>query len=201
MTLHLKQNVTMANGARSAHSTPLSQKLMQVKLKCDCSIDGENRERNNSKSSLGGRSTIVEGFVMAAVRDLMYDRVLSKLKLDQLLYTDMDNVIVFQDKRNPSHVDLLTSDMLGDLKDKYAYLLVENLSWYINKFMAFGPKMYQLRLKDLYTGKILWWDKTMKGISMKRNSNLFSIESSFIYETGFRFLFNRTIWIRAIFLQ
>ena len=106
---------------------------------------------------------------------------MSKLKLDQLLYTDTDNVIVFRDKRNPSHADLLTSDMLGDSKDKYAYLLVENLSWYINEFMAFGPKMYQLTFKDLYTGKVVCWDKTMKGISMKRNFNLFSIKSLPLY--------------------
>ena len=71
--------------------------------------------------------------------------------------------------------------MLGDLKDKYAYLLVENLSLYINEFMAFGPKMYQLTCKDLYMGKVVCWHKTMKGISMKRNSNLFSIKSLPLY--------------------
>ena len=72
MALHFKQKETMVNGTRSAHFTPLSQKLMQVELKCDRSIGGENRERNNSKSGLG-RNTIVEGFVMPAARDLMYD--------------------------------------------------------------------------------------------------------------------------------
>ena len=67
--------------------------------------------------------------------------------------------------------------MLGDLKDEYGDLLSENPSWYINKFIAFGPKMYQLILKDSKTGKIVRWDKTMKGISMKGNSNLFSMKS------------------------
>ena len=71
--------------------------------------------------------------------------------------------------------------MLGDLKDKYGDLLSENPSWYINKFIAFGPKMYQLILKDSKTGKIICWDKTMKGISMKGNSNLFSMESLPLY--------------------
>ena len=52
----------MVNGVRSAHSTPPSQKLMQVESKCDHSIDGNNRERNNGKRCLDGRNTIVEGF-------------------------------------------------------------------------------------------------------------------------------------------
>ena len=90
-------------------------------------------------------------------------------------------MIVFYSKDNLLHVNLQTSDMLGDLKDEYGDLLSENPSWYINEFIAFGPKMYQLILKDSKTGKIVHWDKTMKGISMKGNSNLFSTKSLPLY--------------------
>ena len=41
---------------------------------------------------------------MAAARDLMFRRYLSKLHPDQLLYTDTDSVIVYEDARNDSHV-------------------------------------------------------------------------------------------------
>ena len=54
-------------------------------MKCDRSIEGENRESNNNRSGLGGRNTIVGAFITAAARDLMYSRYLSKLKPDQLL--------------------------------------------------------------------------------------------------------------------
>ena len=54
----------------------ISENLMQVELKSDRMIDGENRERNNNRSGLGGRNTIVGAFVTAAVRDLMYCRYL-----------------------------------------------------------------------------------------------------------------------------
>ena len=64
-------------------------------------------------------------------------------------------MIVFYNKDNLLHVNLQTSDMLGDLKDEYGDLLSENPSWYINEFIAFGPKMYQLILKDSKTGKIV----------------------------------------------
>ena len=72
---------------------------MQVEMKCDKSIDGENREINNSRSGLGGRNTIVDAFVTATARDLMYSRYLSKLRPDQLLYTDTDSVIVYFNKK------------------------------------------------------------------------------------------------------
>ena len=72
---------------------------MQVEMKCDRSIDGENREHNNSRSGLGGRNTIVGAFVTAAARDLMYSHYLSKLRPDQLLYTDTDSVIVYFNKK------------------------------------------------------------------------------------------------------
>ena len=98
-----------------------------------------------------------------------------------MLYTDTDSVIVYVDKRNPLHIKLPTSNMWGELKDEYADILSENLSWYIHEFMAFGPKMYQLVLKDGANGKVVRWDKTMKGISMKGNVDLLSIKSILLY--------------------
>ena len=77
---------------------------------------------------------------MAAARDLMYFRYLSKLQPDQLLYTDMDSVIVYVDKRNPLHVKLPTSNMLDELKDEYADILSENSSWYVHEFMALAQR-------------------------------------------------------------
>ena len=145
----------------------ISENLMQVELKNDRMIDGENRERNNNRSGLDGRNTIVGAFVTAAARDLMYCRYLLKLRPEQLLYTDTDSVIVYVNKKNPLHIDLPTSDMLGDLKDEYAEMLNENPNWYVHEFMAFGQKMYQLVLRDMNTNEIVHWDKTMKGISMK----------------------------------
>ena len=94
-------------------------------MKCDGSIEGENRENANNRSGLGGRNTIVGAIVMAAARDLMYSHCLSKLQPDQLLYTDMDSVIVYVDKRNPLHIILPTSNMLCELKDEYADILSE----------------------------------------------------------------------------
>ena len=55
----------------------ISKNLMQVEMKCDRSIDGRNRENNNSGSGLGGRNTIVWAFVTTAVRDLIYSSYLS----------------------------------------------------------------------------------------------------------------------------
>ena len=157
----------------------ISEKLMQVEMKCDRSIEGENRENANNRSGLGGRNTIVGAFITAAVRDLMYSRYLSKLEPDQLLYTDTDSVIVYLDKRNPSHVKLPMLDMLGELKNEYANVLSENPSWYVYEFMAFGPKMYQLILKDATSGKIVQWDKM--GISIKGNVDLLSTKSIPLY--------------------
>ena len=118
----------------------ISENLMQVELKNDRMIDGENRESNNNPSGLGGKNTIVGAFVTAAVRDLMYSRCLLKLRPEQLLYTDTDSMIVYVNKKNPLHIDLPTSNMLGDLKDEYAEMLNENPNWYVYEFMAFGPK-------------------------------------------------------------
>ena len=67
--------------------------------------------------------------------------------------------------------------MLEDLKDEYGEVLSEHPNWYIEEFMAFGPKMYQLSLHDLKNKEILRWDKTMKGISMKGNRDLFTHQS------------------------
>ena len=67
--------------------------------------------------------------------------------------------------------------MLGDLKDEYGEVLLEHPDWYIEEFMAFGPKMYQLILRNLKNREIVRWDKTMKGISMKGNRDLFTHQS------------------------
>ena len=56
-------------------------------LKNDRMINGESRECNNNRSGLGGRNTIVGAFVTGAARDLMYCKYLSKLRPEQLLYT------------------------------------------------------------------------------------------------------------------
>ena len=49
-------------------------------------------------------------------------------------------------------------------------------NWYIQEFMVFGPQMYQLILSDVNMRKIVRWDKTMKGISMKGNIDLLSMK-------------------------
>ena len=50
----------------------ISDRLLQVQIKQDRSIDGENRERENNRMGLGGKNPIVGAFVTAASRDLMY---------------------------------------------------------------------------------------------------------------------------------
>ena len=130
---------------------------------------------------MGGKNSIVGVFVMASARDLMYDRYLSRLCADQLLYTDMDSVVVFHNETNKSHVTLPTSDLLGDLKDEYGDFLASNPSWYMGEFIAFGPKMYQLIFKDKVSGRIMKWMKMMKGISMKGNIDMFSGDKLPIY--------------------
>ena len=150
-------------------------------MKCDRLIDGENREKENSRSGLGGRNTIMGAFVTAAARDLMYKRYRSKLKPNQLLYTDTDSVVVYRNKKNLSHIELSTSDMLGELKDEYEGVLASNANWLINEFIAFGPKMYQLTFKDKVTSQIVKWDKTMKGISVKGNANFFLSRNLHLY--------------------
>ena len=107
----------------------------------------------------------------------MYSRFLSKLATDQLLYTDTDSVVYFYDSKNPLHVELPTSDMLGDLKDEYEELLLNNPNWYVKEFIAFGPKMYQIVMSDKLTGEIVRWDKTMKGISLKGNKGALAMSS------------------------
>ena len=114
--------------------TLLNKDLLQVEVKCDRNIDGENRERENARSGLGGRNTIVGAFVTAEARRLMYERYLSVLKPDQLLYMDTDSVIMYRDKTNANHVQLSTSDLLGDLKDEYEEVLLANANWYVQEF-------------------------------------------------------------------
>ena len=108
----------------------------------------------NNRSGLGGRNTVVGAFVTAAARDLMYSRFLSKLATDQLLYTDTDSVVYFYDSKNPLHVELSTSDMLGDLKDEYEELLLNNPNWYVKEFIAFKPKIYQKVMSDSLLAKL-----------------------------------------------
>ena len=76
----------------------ISDRLLQVEIKQDQNIDGKNRERENNRVGLGGKNPIVRAFATATSRDLMYCCYLSKLCLNQLLYTDTDSVIVYADK-------------------------------------------------------------------------------------------------------
>ena len=150
-------------------------------MKLDHQINGENRERENNWSGLEGKNPIIGAFVTAASRDLMYTHYLSNLHPDQLLYTDTDSVIFYIDKDMDDHVDLPTSDFLGDLKDEYEDVLQKNPSWYISELIAFGPKMYQLILCDKHSGQVIKWVKTMKGISVKGNVDLFSNDKIPLY--------------------
>ena len=102
----------------------ISKKLLQVEMKLDHQIDGENREKENNRGGLGGKNPIIGAFVTAASRHLMYFHYLSKLKPEQLLYTDTDSVIVYFDEDADGHIDLPMSDLLGDLKDEYGNLLL-----------------------------------------------------------------------------
>ena len=113
------------------------------------------------------KNVIVGAFVTAASRDLMYFRYLSKLRYDQLLYTDTNSVLIYQDSRVHDHVVLPTSDLLGDLKDEYEDVLRDNPTWYIDEVIPFGPKMYHLIIRDKITGAVVKWCKTMKGISLR----------------------------------
>ena len=145
----------------------VSDRLLQVEIKQDRNIDGENKERENNRVGLGGKNPILGAFVTAASRDLMYLRYLSRLRPEQLLYTDTDSVIVFVDDDDERHVVLPTSDLLGDLKDQYGDLLCDNATWYLSEIIVFGPKMYQLIFKDINTRKVVKGGKTMKGISLR----------------------------------
>ena len=111
----------------------------------------------------------------------MYDRYLSRFCVDELLYMDMDSMVVFHDETNKSHIMLPIADLLGDLKDEYGDLLASNPSWCMGKFIAFGPQMYQLIFKDKVSGRIMKWMKMMKGISMKGNVDMFSGDKLHVY--------------------
>ena len=118
---------------------------------------------------------------MVAARDLMYVRYLSKLNYNQLLYTDTDSVIVYSNLNQPNHVQLSTSDLLGELKAEYEELLASNPSWYLSELIAFGPKMYQLIFKDKCNGRVVKWEKTMKGISLKGNLDMLALSKVHLY--------------------
>ena len=111
----------------------------------------------------------------------MYFRYLLKLTFDQLLYTDTDSVIMYQDFNQADHVMLPTSDLLGDLKDKYEDVLKELPTWYIDEVIAFGPKMYHLILRDKISGEVVKWNKTMKGISLCGDPSRFSSDKLHLY--------------------
>ena len=130
---------------------------------------------------LGGKNPIVGAFVTVASRDLMYFRYLSVLHPDQLLYTDTDSVIVFFDEDDETHVSLPMSDLLGDLKDEYGDLFRDHRTWYVSELITSGPKMYQLIVKDKNTGKVVKWVKTMKGISLRGNIDMFSNDKIPLY--------------------
>ena len=53
--------------------------------------------------------------------------------------------------------------------------------WYISELIAFGPKMYLLILHDKLSRKVVKWEKTMKGISLKGNSDMFSNDKIPLY--------------------
>ena len=129
------------------------------------------------------KNPIIGVFVTAASRDLMYTHYLSNLRPDQLLYTNADSVIFYIDKDMDNHVDLPTSDFLGDLKDEYEDVLQKKSSWYISELIAFGPKMYQLILCDKHSGQVIKWVKTMKGISVKGNADMFSNDKIPLYRS------------------
>ena len=158
----------------------VSDKLLQVEMKRDHNIDSENREQENNHSGLWG-NPIVGAFVTAASRDLMYMCYLSKLTSEQLLYMDTDSVIVYSDVDVHTHLNLPMSNLLGDLQDEYGDLLQNNPSWYISEMIAFGLKMYQLVFKDRNTHHVIQWVKTMKGISLKGNADMFSIDKISLY--------------------
>ena len=130
---------------RVKRTSLISEKLMQVEMKCDRSIEGENRENANNRSGLGGRNTTVGAFVTTAARDLMYSRYLSKLQPDQLLYTDTDSVIVYVNKRN-LHVKLPTSNILGELKDEHADI-VREIVLVRTRIYGIWPKDVSTRIK------------------------------------------------------
>ena len=94
---------------------------------------------------------------------------------------DTDSVIFYIDKDMDDHVDLPTSDFLGDLKDEYEDVLQKNPLWYISELIAFGPKMYQLILREKHSGQVVKWVKTMKGISVKGNVDMFSNDKIPLY--------------------
>ena len=107
---------------------------------------------------------------MAASRDLMYFRYLSKLTFDQLLYTDMDSVIMYRGVNQADHVMLPTSDVLK-----------EHPMWYVDEMIAFGPKKYHLILRDKISGEVVKWNKTMKGISLHDDPSRFSSDKLHLY--------------------
>ena len=73
------------------------------------------------------------------------------------------------------------SDLLGDLKDEYEDVLKEHPTWYVDEVIAFGPKMYHLILRDKISGKVVKWNKTMKGISLHGDPSRFSSDKLHLY--------------------
>ena len=166
---------------RVKRATLLREDLLQVEIKCNRGIAGENRERENARSGLGGRNTLVGSFVTAGARQLMYEKYLSKLNAEQLLYMDTDSIVMYRKKKDVNHVSLPTSSLLSELKNEHEELLLENPTWYVQEFFAFGPKMYQLAFRDKVTGHVVCWDKTMKGVSLSGNRSMLTTDKISMY--------------------
>ena len=89
---------------------------------------------------------------------------------------DTDSIVMYRRKKDSKHVSLPTSSLLGELKNEHEELLLENPTWYMQQFFAFGPKMYQLVFKDKVTGRVVHWDKTMKGVSLSGNRSMLTTD-------------------------
>ena len=76
---------------------------------------------------------------------------------------------------------LSMSDLLGDLKDEYEDVLKEHPMWYVDEVIVFDPKMYHLILRDKISGKVVKWNKTMKGISLCGDPSRFSSNKLHLY--------------------
>ena len=74
----------------------------------------------------------------------MYDRYLSVVHKDQLLYTDTDSIVMYRNKDNVNHVELPTSNLLGELKDEHEELMSENPTWYVQEFLLLGQRCISL---------------------------------------------------------
>ena len=89
---------------------------------------------------------------------------------------------------------LRTSDLLGDLKDEYEDVLKEHPTWYVDEVIAFGRKMYHLILRDKISGKVVKWNKTMKGTSLRGDLSRFSSDKLHLYRNPVIDFCCPTVW-------